>query len=89
MWQVATVLGGAALDSGERGPRIVDHCLSDFKVSSRRYSAKPLAKTRITRPYSSPHPSLCNAPSPTLNNLAYSFLPPTMKGMWTLLTLPL
>ena len=28
------------------------------------------------------HPSHCLPPSPTLSNLAYSFLPPTRKGMW-------
>ena len=28
------------------------------------------------------HQSHCNAPSPTLNNLAYSFLPPSRKDMW-------
>ena len=49
---------------------------------SRECECKPLAKTRIARPISLSHPSHCNAPSPTLNILAYSFLPPTRKSMW-------
>ena len=36
----------------------------------------------MARPFSSPHPSHCNAPSPTLNHLAYSPLPLPTKGMW-------
>ena len=56
--------------------------LLGFKSSSRRLNSKPLAKTRITRPVSSPHPSHCNAPSPTLNTLTLFFLPPKRKCMW-------
>ena len=54
-----------------------------FKASSRRQNSEPLAKTRITRPLSLPYLYHCNAPSPTLSILAYSFLPPTRKGVWS------
>lgn len=60
-------------------PWIGDTSVLGFKAPSRTLNSKPLAKTRITRPLSSSH---CNAPSPTLSNLAYSFLPPTRKVMW-------
>ena len=59
-------------------------CWASRPLQSRRLNSKPLAKIRITRALSSPSPpplSHCNAPSPTLSNLAYSFLPPTRKGM--------
>ena len=59
----------------------LDLRLWDFKASSRRQNSKPLAKRRITRPLSSHQLSHCS-PSPTLSNLAYSFLPPPKKGMW-------
>ena len=60
-----------------------------FKSPSRRLNPKPRAKTRITGPLSLPHLSHCNASSPTLSNLASSFLFPTRKGMLRLLTQPL
>ena len=53
-----------------------------FQVPSRRLNSKPLAKALITRPLSSPNLSHYNASSPTLSNLAYSFLLPARKGMW-------
>ena len=56
--------------------------LLNFKSPSRKLNSKPLAKARITISLSSSHFSHCNAPSPTLSNLANSFLPPTRKGMW-------
>ena len=56
--------------------------LLGFTSHLRRLNSKPLAKTRITRPLSSPLLSHYNALSPTLNNLAYSFLLPIRKGMW-------
>ena len=63
--------------------------LLDFKAPAREYNSKPLAKIRITRPLSSPHTSHCKAPSLTWSNLAYSFLPPTRKGMWPTPHLPI
>ena len=51
-----------------------------FKAPKRRLNSKPLVKIRITRHLSFPHSSHCNAPSPTLSNLAYCFLLPTSKG---------
>ena len=48
-------------------------------TSSRRENSKPLATTRISRPLSLPHPSHCNAPTAPRSNLAYSFLPPSMR----------
>ena len=60
-----------------------------FKASSRRLSSKPLAETSITRLLSSPHLSRWNAPSPTLSNDAYSFLPLLGKVGGLLLTPPL
>ena len=74
---------------GEASRKLFGGWVWDFKASSRRWNSKPLAKTRMTRPLSLPHPSHCNAPSPTLSNLAYSFLPPPGKGMCPFLTLPL
>ena len=63
--------------------------LQDFKVPSRRQNSKPLAKTRIIRSLSSPHQSHCNAPSPNLSNIPYSFPLPTRKVYSPFLTPPL
>lgn len=61
----------------------------DFEAPSRRMNSKSLARARITRPLSLSHPSHCNAPSPTLSNLAYSFLTPTRNSMWPTPQMPL
>ena len=63
--------------------------LWDFQAPSRTLNSKPLAQTRMTRPLSLPCPSHCNAPSSTLSDPSYSFLPPTRKGMWPTLHPPL
>ena len=58
----------------------------NFKSSLRRQNSKPLAKTRITRPLSSPHPSHCNAPVlpwPTRSTPSYP-----LPGVWPTSHLP-
>ena len=71
------------IQRGQRlGPQEKEGGMLDIKVPLRRLNSKSMAKTRIARSLSLPHHSHCNAPSPTLNHLAYSPLPLPTKGMW-------
>ena len=54
------------------------YILLGFRSSSRKMNSKPLAKTRITRSLSLPHPSHYNAPSPTSSHLPYPFFLPLL-----------